>query len=170
MTTISQSIPSKVVKSRHKLPYLTDNLQRTLKRKLQLLQEAKTLNTERAWSKYSKARNKATTALRSAKSKFFKTLSTKLKSPKDFWATYHKLSPKKDRVPTDLKLDNTTARISHAKANCLDNFLSLCFSPSSRLSVPDLQPTTVGPRLSSVTCSEEEVHQLLSTYKLHTAS
>ena len=169
MTTISQSIPSKIVKPRRKLPYLTDNLQRALKRKLKLFQEAKKLDTERAWSKYSKARNKATTALQSAKSNFFKSLSIRLKSPKDFWAIYHKLSPK-DGIPTDLKLDNTTARTSRAKANLLNIFFSSCFSPSSRLSAPDLQPTTVGPRLSSVTCSVEEVHQLLSTHKLHTAS
>lgn len=150
MTTISQSIPSKVVKPNRKLSYLTVNLKRALKRKLKLFQEAKRLNTERTWIKYSKARNKATTALRSAKSNFFKSLSTKLKSPKDFWATYHKLSPKKDRIPTDLKLENTTARTSHAKANLLNNFISSCFSHSTRLNIRDLQPTTIGSRLSSV--------------------
>ena len=135
MTTISQSIPSKIVKPRHKLPYLTDNLQRALKRKLKLFQEAKKLDTERAWSKYSKARNKATTTLRSAMSNFFKSLSTRLKSPKDFWAIYHKLSPK-DGIPTDLKLDNTTARTSRAKANLLNNFFFIMLQSQQQAKCP----------------------------------
>ena len=89
---MSQFIQSKVVKPNRKLPYFTDNLKRALKRKLKLLQEAKRLNTERAWSKYSKARNIATTTLCSTKSNFFKSLAAKLKSSKDFWAAYHNLS------------------------------------------------------------------------------
>ena len=147
MTILPLSIPSKVVKPNRKL---TDNLKRALKRKLKLFQQAKRLSTERAWSKYNEARNKATTALCSANSNFFKSLAAKLRSPKDFWAAYHKLSSKKDIIPTDLKLDNITACTSQAKANLLNSFFSSCFSPSSRLSIPDLQPTTTGPTLSKV--------------------
>ena len=69
MTTISQFIPSKVIRQ---LPYLTNSLKSALKRKLKLFKDAKHYNSEHAWSKYNKVRNSVTSALRSD---FFKSRS-----------------------------------------------------------------------------------------------
>ena len=99
MSTMSTFIPTKSIKPNQRLPYITDSLKRGIQRKLKLYKEAKRLNTDRAWSKYSKARNKVTANLRSAKANFFKSLASQLTSPKDFWSAYHKLSPKKLESP-----------------------------------------------------------------------
>ena len=54
MTTMSQTIPSKVIKQNHNLPYLADDLVSAIRRKLKLYKDARPLNTDRAWSKYHK--------------------------------------------------------------------------------------------------------------------
>ena len=78
MTTMSQFIPSKVIKQNQKLPYLTNSLKSALKKKLKVFKDAKRCNSEHAWSKYNKVHNRVTSALRSAKSAFFQSLSTKI--------------------------------------------------------------------------------------------
>ena len=169
MSTMSIFIPSKTIKPNQRLPYITDSLKCDIQRKLKLYKEAKRLNTDRVWSKYNKARNKATANLRSAKAKFFKSLASQLNSPKNFWTAYHKLSPKKTRISTDLKQNNTTARSSSAKANLLNQFFSSCFSPPSKTSTSAL-PTSPGPKLRCVTCNEAELHKILTSLKSQTAS
>jgi len=66
------------------------------------------LNSDRAWSKYTKARNHLTSALRAAKAQYLENLSTTIRSPSDFWASYHKLSPKNQRISTDRKYNSFT--------------------------------------------------------------
>ena len=137
MTTMSQTIPSKVIKQNHNLPYLTDDLVSAIRRKHKLYKDARCLNTDRTWSKYHKLRNRVTTALRKAKTNYYKALSLKLKSPNDFWTAYHKLIPKKSRIATDHKYHDVSASTSLEKANLLNEFFSSCFTPSSQLSFPD---------------------------------
>ena len=137
MTTISQTIPSKVIKRRHNLPFLTSQLTKAIRKKFRLFRLAKKLGSDRAWHKYNQARNRVTTALRSAKAAYFENLSSNLSSPKDFWSAYHKLAPKKDRIPVDLKLNSVSASSSIQKANLLNKFFSTCFSPPSDLDFPD---------------------------------
>ena len=168
MTTMSQFIPSKVVKQNQTLPYLSNQLKKALKKKLKLFKVAKRSNTEQAWSRYNKVRNRVSSALRAAKSAFFKSLSTKLSSPRDFWSAYYKLSPNKSWFPSDLKHNNQTACSPKAKAN-LNNFFSSCFTARSSITISAIQSNTA-PILSSITCSVDEVQKLLSTHKLRTAS
>ena len=59
------------------------------------LLSTKRLNSDHAGLKYSKARNKLTSALRIATAQCFENLSTAIRYPLDFRASYHKLSPKR---------------------------------------------------------------------------
>ena len=142
MTTMSQTIPSKVIKHNHNLPYLTDDLVSAIRRELKLYKDAKRLNTDRTWSKYHKLRNCVTTALRKAKTNYYKALSLKLKSPKDFWTAYHKLRPKKSRIATDLKYHDVSAS-SLEKANLLNEFSLLVLLPALNLVFLILRPSPV---------------------------
>ena len=169
MTTISQTIPSKVIKRRHNLPFLTSQLTKAIRKKFRLFRLAKKLGSDRAWHKYNQARNRVTTALRSAKAAYFENLSSNLSSPKDFWSAYHKLAPKKDRIPVDLKLNSVSASSSIQKANLLNKFFSTYFSPPSDLDFPDTNAVS-GPCLTDVSCSQDEVLKHLSSLKLQTAS
>ena len=169
MTTMSQSIPSKVVKSSSNLPYLSKDLVAATQKKACLFRRARRLGTTKAWQKYSMTRNRVTAALRRAKAAYFEELSSKLRSPKDFWSAYHKLLPKKDRIPVDLHLGNLKATTSTQNANLLNYFCSTCFSPPSVLK-PTGSPPSNGPSLTSVTRSQHEILEVLSTHKIRTAA
>ena len=169
MNTMTQAIPSQVIKHRHSLPFLTKDLKKAVKRKLKLFKQAKLLKTKQTWSKYTSAQNKVLSALRSAKSNFLKSLADKLKSPRDFWSAYHSLSPQKNRVPAELKHDNSTATTSLEKANLLNRRFASCFTAPTTSSIPDKRPTSEHS-ISNIECTHEEVYRLLSSYKTNTAS
>ena len=173
MTTMSKTIPTKLIKPSRNIPYLSHNLLRLVRKKHRLFKQAKRLNSDRAWSKYIKARNHLTSALRAAKAPYLENLSTTIRSPCDFWASYRKLSPKNQRISTDLKYNSFTASTSANKANLLNQFFNSCFtSPTTPPSTNFLQSlvNNSGPVLSNVSCSQSEVLELLSSYKLKTAT
>ena len=135
----------------------------------------KRLKSVHAWLKYSKARNKLTSALRAAKAQYFENLSIVIHSPHDFWVSYHKLSPKRQRIATDLKYNSHTASTSIHKANIFNQFFKFCFTCSTMplcadTTQPQPQTSRSGPLLSNISCSQEEVLDLLSRYKLKTAA
>ena len=140
MTTMPQTIPSKVIRWNYNLHYLTNDFMSAIWRKLKLYKDARHLNTNCAWSKYHKLRNRVTSALRKAKTNYYKVLSLKLSSPKDFWTAYYRLIPKKPWIAADLKYNDVSVSTSLEKANFLNKFFSSCFTPSSEFSIPDSPP------------------------------
>ena len=91
-------------------------ISRLIHKKHRLFKLAKRLNSDHAWLKYSKARNKLTSALRAAKAQYLENLSTAIHSPRDCWVSYHKLSLKRQCIATDLKYNSHTASTSIHKA------------------------------------------------------
>ena len=171
LTTMSTFIPSKSILPRRNLPYFSKELVLLVRRKQRHFAQAKRLNTPRSWSKYNKVRNKVTTALRSAKRDYLTKLSSKVQSPKDFWPLVHKLNPNRQRIPSVLSHQSISADTPSEKVNLLNKFFSSCFSQESQTSLHSPQNlSSSDTSLSSISCSEDEVHHLLSTYKLKTAS
>ena len=160
MTAISHTVPSKVVKRDHNLPFLSKELIAAMRKKANLYKEAKRRSTDRTWRRYSQVRNKVTAALRAANTTYFEDLSSNLKTSKDFCSAYNKLTPKKDRIPVDLKLGSTIATSSSQKAKLLNKIFSTCFSPISNPSQSNTpQSPHSSPLLTSVSCSIDEVHK-----------
>ena len=154
MTAISDSISSKLISLSNKnLPYISNDLVHLVHKEQCLFSQAKLINSDRAWSKYNKVRNQVTSALRSAKRKFFKQLSTNIKSPRDFWSAYHKLSPKKSRIPVNLSHQSTRASTPTTKADLLNHFFTTCFMPKTDLHNPEPPIDETRPSLSNITCS-----------------
>ena len=173
MTIIDETIPSKRIKPKTKVPYLTADLLYLVRKKCRLFKQAKKAGTDKAWSKYSKIRNKVTSALRTAKKVYFHQMAASIRSPRDFWSSYHKLNPKHSRTPPKLHHQDTTATNPTEKANLFNSFFTSCFTKSEPiLPSPDSDPThsPSRPVLSNIECTQEEVHRLLSTHKLNTAS
>jgi len=168
LTTMSSFIPSKSISPHRNLPYFSKELILLVRRKQRCFAQAKRLNTPRSWSKYNKVRSQVTTALRSAKKDYLSKLSAKVHSPKDFWPMVHKLNPNHQRIPSVLSHESLTADTPSEKANLFNKFFSSCFSQESQTSPHS--PQNLSTSLSSISCSEDEVHRLLSTYKLKTAS
>ncbi len=136
MTTMTTSIPSKLIKQVNNLPYLTTDLVKLIHKKHSTYKAARKLNSTSAWSKYNTMRNLVTAALRSARKKFFKNLSSKLHSPRDFWSTYHKLSSKKSRIPVDLCFGNHTACDTQSKQVCSTSFSHPAFLQAQTPTLP----------------------------------
>ena len=137
-----------------------------------LFRFAKQSGTTTAWSKYTKIRNRLTSALRSAKKAYFHQMAASISSPRDFWSSYHKLNPKYSRTPASLHHHNTKAITSIGKATLLNSFFTGCFTTSKPF-LPNLlssSPPSSKPTLSSVECTHEEVYHLLANYKINTAS
>ena len=171
MATMEKCIPTKNISSHRRLPYITKELVLLIRKKVRLYKQAVRLNTTNSWLKYNKARNRATSALRKAKQSFFTNLSSRIRSPKDFWSAYHKLSPKHHRIPVNLSYLSQIARDPSEKANLLNHFFCSCFNDNTPSMSPTPNPAPSDtPTLSTISCSEEEVFHLLSTYKTRTAS
>ena len=94
-----------------------------------------------------------------------------LRSLKQFWSVYHSLSPNRQRIPQILNNGNVSVESSVSKANLFVLHFLSCFTrpPPSVGHDPPLPPANEAG-LSSVSCSPEEVHKLLSTLKMKTES
>jgi len=119
MSTMTEAIPSKLVKPSNNLPYLTSDLLKLIRMKHRLFKHACAAATDLAWSKYKTIRNHVTSALKTARCRFFNSLSSKLNSLSDFWKSFHKLSPKKTRIPVDLSLGNESSSTSPSSLHLL---------------------------------------------------
>ena len=124
LTTMTSCIPTKNISSTRSLPYLNCYLKCLIHKKQRCLRQAKKLNTERSWNKYNKARNKFTSTLRSAKRAFLHNLSQDVKTPRDVWAAYNRLSPNRHQVPDNLTYQSETARSSFGKSDLLNRFFA----------------------------------------------
>ena len=129
--------------------------------------------TKRAWTKYSKKCNKVTTAPHSTKSIWLSHSQQNFSPPKTFVLLITSCHARKQN-PGWAELNCITVRSSHARANLLNNVFPMCFSHCTNLGIYDIQPQlTVLAGLESHAPSKKcskEVHQLLSRYKLYTAS
>ena len=138
-------------------PYLTADLLHLVRKKLRLFRFAKQTGTTTAWSKYTKIRNRLTSALRSAKKAYFHQMAASISSPREFWSCYHKLNPKYSRTPASLHHYNTKAITSIGKATLLNSFFTGCFTTSKPF-LPNLLsslPPSSKPTLSSVECTHD---------------
>ena len=169
MTVMKDTIPTKFIKPKTSVPYLTNDLHHLVRKKCRLYKHAKEAGTGSAWAKYAKVRNCVTSALQSAKKNYFHCISMNIRVPRDFWSHYHKLNPRYTRTPPSLNLNGTKASTSAKKANLLNDFFTSCFTMCECLPHTTF-PSPPTPTLSNVSCSHDEVLKLLSTHKINTAS
>ena len=98
-------------------------------------------------------------------------MSSMIHTPKQFWSTYHSLTPNKERIPHILTDGTTTAESAVAKANLLNTFFASCFThPNPCKEPPPLHSPISPPDLPCIQCSEEEVAHLLRTLKAKTST
>ena len=130
------------------------------------------LNSSAAWLSFRTARNKAVSAVRTAKRKFLSNLSSLVRTIKDFWRAYHSLLSNRQRIPAILSDGSITAECTSAKCDLLNRQFTKVFSN------PDLNPVCCDsptlnpppPELSIISCSNEEILRLLSSIPRKTSS
>ena len=109
--------------------------------------------------------------MRKAKCEFLKNLSSLICSSKQFWSVHHSLSPKGREFRKYSTMELSLLSLQLARPIYLSRTLLSCFTrpPTSVSHDPPLPPANEAG-LSSVSCSPKEVHKLLSTLKIKTAS
>ena len=101
-------------------------------------------------------------ALRTAKKNFLRNPSSFVRSPRQFWSAYYSLQPNCQRIPVHLKNGPITADSPQSKCDLLNSCFISAFSPIS--SVPSQTTLTQEfPRLDTISCSSEDVCQLLNS-------
>ena len=114
LNTMSNCVPNKLITVRRSLPWLNKELMSLFRKRDRAHHYAKQTNLPQNWSTFRKLRNKATSALRSAKRDFFKDLSSKLHNPKQFWSAYHAVCSNHQRIPHLLTNGSTTTESDSA--------------------------------------------------------
>jgi len=169
MSVMPKTITSRQRKRVNNLPYPSPNLLKLIHKKNLLFKAAKLLSTDKAWAKFKTLRNHTTSTLRAARSHFFIALISNLKSPRDFWKSFHKLSPKSSRIPVHLSRGTQAETSSIGKANLLNCFFASCFSPATSTRFT-LKSSHDHPTLTNISVEESEVYHHLSHHKINTAS
>ena len=167
MKSMSTFIPNKMLSVRKSLRWITPQLLGLFRRRASAHKRAKSTNRQGHWAAFRKLRNKATSALREAKLDFFRDLSMKLRTPKQFWSSYHSMLANRQRLPPLLTNGATVAESSSAKANLLNSHFVSSFS-TAPVDAASFSCTTC--ELSSVRCTSEDVLGLIRSLKTNSAS
>ena len=174
LAAMKDCVPSKFAKPKlNNIPYLSLEQFHLIRKRNRLFKLAKRKVSERAWTKYSIARNQVTYSIRRAKKKYLKQLAVNIGSPNDFGKSYHKLSPKSSRIPSKLSFNDSTANSTEHKAELLNSFFTSCFCGRQDLTTqvpPSISPSTSEPVITEDECTLEEVTHHLATQKTNTAT
>ena len=107
--------------------------------------------------KYCYFRNMVVSAVRSPKHSFLMSMTSLIRTPKQFWSGYHSLMPNHEGIPHTLTNGIITVGSLTAKANLLNSCFCRCFTiPSSHTSTPTL---------STPLCSHPD---LIINHRMHT--
>ena len=159
--TVSKHIPHKLSASKKTLPWFSPLLKFLSRKRDKLFHLAKTSNSPSAWLSFRKARNKAVTALRSAKKQFLQNLSSSACNPRQFWSAYYSLRPNRQCIPVHLTNGSVTVESACNKCDLLNShFVSVFSDPDCYSPVPSSAPDA--PGLTSICCSSEDIHRLLT--------
>ena len=165
MSVMAETIPTKQIKLKTK--FLTSLRSSSISSR----RNAASTSTLSVWAHPEPGQStlKSETVSLVNKKVYFHHLADNICTPRDFWTQYHKLNPKHSRTPANIFHKGTEANSPTEKANLFNNFFTSCFTNSKLVPSVSHLPHP-NPVLSSVTCSHEEVHKLLSTHKVITAS
>ena len=162
MLIMSEFIPNCTLRTRRNLPWLTNSLIKSIKKRNLLYKRAKKTGNFRM---YKLARNKTLADIRSAKLSYLHKLNPR--DPKKFWKAVKFLSKKSKSVPA-LTLGDTTATTEMEKANLLNTFFHSCFN-KSHVPITSSIGLNFNPP-SDLICTEEEVLDLLTSLDVSKSS
>ena len=99
------------------------------------------------------------------------SMSSLIRSPREFWSAYHSLTPNRRRIPHNLTNGTITAESLTSKANLLNSYFSSCFTNQPNYASASTPPASSSslPDLSTIQCTEE-VEKLLCSLKVKTST
>ena len=122
-----ECIPQQELKKCRNLPWLTKNVVWHMRKRNNMFLRAKQSKNPTHFAKYKKIRNNVTTMLRSAKQRYFNSLTSA--NSKQFWKTVKLVNKQQETIPV-LSQDNINAITDKEKSNMLNSYFSKCWNHS----------------------------------------
>ena len=156
-------IPEKICKSTNHLPWPTHSIRKLINQRKHLYKQAKQLQTEEAWSKYRKLRNKITSGIRSAHWNYQNGLFTQDEgiNHKNFWKYIKHIRIDQFGV-APLNVDDTCINNSKDKAESLNKQFQSVFTSENLLHMPNCNGLS-SSTMPNITISVEGVQNLLES-------
>ena len=158
-------------------PWVTDVVRGAFRRRSRARRLAKRSNTAEAWHRFKKCRNKAVSAVRSARSDCFSSLQPQTDRSKKFWKSYHNLSSSTTKVPATISNGASSASAPGDKASLFNDYFATCFSVHDPVcsdyanTTSHLAPLDVSsPPLAEITCDWTDVTKAIKRLRHNTAS
>jgi len=177
MDTVKRFIPSHIVSCKKTTPpWVTDVVRGAFRRRNRARRLAKS-NTADAWHRFRKCRNKAVSAVRSARSDYFSSLQPQTDRSKKFWKSYHNLSSSTTKVPATISSGSSSASAPGDKSSLFNDYFATCFSvhdpncSNHANATSHLAPLGVSsPPLAEITCDWTDVMKAIKHLRHNTAS
>ena len=155
---MEECIPQQELKKRRNLPWLTKNVMRHVRKRNNMFLRAKWSKNPTHFAKYKKIRNNVTTMLRSAKQRYFNSLTSA--NSKQFWKTVKLVNKQQETIPV-LSQDNIKAITDKEKSNMLNSYFSKCWNHSEPPLTDLLESNYEETCPDHLFCTTQEIVQLI---------
>ena len=155
---MEECIPQQELKKRRNLPWLTKNVMRHVRKRNNMFLRAKRSKNPTHFAKYKKIRNNVTTMLRSAKQRYFNSLTSA--NSKQFWKTVKLVNKQQETIPV-LSQDNIKAITDKEKSNMLNSYFSKCWNHSEPPLIDLLESNYEETCPDHLFCTTQEIVQLI---------
>ena len=164
---MEECIPQQELKKRRNLPWLTKNVMRHVRKRNNMFLRAKRSKNPTHFAKYKKIRNNVTTMLRSAKQRYFNSLTSA--NSKQFWKTVKLVNKQQETIPV-LSQDNINAITDKEKSNMLNSYFSKCWNHSEPPLTDLLESNYEETCPDHLFCTTQEIVQLIKGLDLSKAN
>ncbi len=155
---------------------ITTTIKRMIRKRKRLYHKAKQTNNDAHWLQFRTVRNNIIATIRESKNDYYNGICIKLKSEqlcsKDWWSTLkHFICENENKTIPPLQHNDMIVDDNTAKANILNNFFrdqTLLEEPPNHS--PILHPYAVTNNLETITLTEAETENILSSLPLGKAS
>ena len=163
---MSQCIPQTIIKSERRVPWITRDIKKAMRRRKTLFQKAKFTGDPQDLAIYKQQRNHVLNLIRESRQEFFSNLDAA--NSKGFWKAVKQLGAKSTSFPS-ISDGTTHADTGLGKAYLLNNFFYSCFNRSCpplslNSQIPNLLPNLDPSSFpDSLKCTSEYIANMLAT-------
>ena len=156
---VRNNIPSKRIKPRKNVPWITSHIRRLFHKRKRLWKRAKASNNQNDWNNYRRIRNQTKSELNKSYWLHVSSL-IESKNPKRFWS-FIKSKTKYQSVPPTVQLNDEVASTAADKAQLFNNFFLSIFNESDTAPPSTEAHTPLEDVIGDLICQEPDVTKIL---------
>ena len=156
---VRNNIPSKRIKPRKNVPWITSHIRRLFHKRKRLWKRAKASNNQNDWNNYRRIRNQTKSELNKSYWLHVSSL-IESKNPKRFWS-FIKSKTKYQSVPPTVQLNDEVASTAADKAQLFNNFFLSIFNESDTAPPSTEAHTSLEDVIGDLICQESDVTKIL---------